>query len=85
MSCTCNTPKMRTIHCFNTTCSNTKIVEMGGAEKRSICEVHRHGFAFCGYGSGNIYLCEDCKADGYVITQGTGGGMFGPNYVLKKE
>jgi hypothetical protein len=50
-----------------------------------MCPEHRYGIAFCGYGSGNIYLCGDCKANGYVIKQGRGGSMFGPNYVLEKE
>jgi hypothetical protein len=58
---------------------------MGAAEKQSMCPEHRYGIAFCGGGSGNIYLCDDCKANGYVIKQGKGWSMFGPNYVLEKE
>jgi hypothetical protein len=85
MNCTCKTPQTRTLNCFNKTCSHTQIVEISGAEKTSMCPVHRYGIAFCGYGSGNLYLCDDCKADGYAIAEGTGGGMFGPNYVLEKD
>jgi len=85
MSCTCDVVQTRTIHCFNNACSDTKIVEIRGAEKKSRCAEHRRGFAFCGTGAANLYLCEECKADGYAITQGAGGGMFGPHYVLQKD
>lgn len=84
MSCTCNTPQTRTMHCFNEACSNTETVEVGWPEKKIMCAVHRHGFAFCGHGSGNFFLCEKCQADGYTMVEGIG-SMFGPTYVLRKD
>ncbi len=85
MSCNCDVPRSRTLECFNKACDSTQVVEMAGAEKRSMCPVHRRGFAFCGYGSANLYLCDTCKADGYALKKSTGGDMFGPNYVLEKD
>ena len=85
MSCICNIPQTRTMHCFNKKCSNTHTVQRSGAEVQSMCPVHRYGIAFCGYGLAGHYLCDTCKASGYYLKQGQGGGMMGPNYVLAKD
>ena len=83
--CICKIPQTRTIPCFNRKCSNTNTVQKSGAEVMSMCPEHRHGIAFCGYGSSGYYLCDGCKSQGYSLKQGSGGGMFGPNYELVKD